>query len=453
MKNAIKAFWVALLEKVNKKINQWLSVPKSRPTVDAGDDSRVNFFAMIVRKVMNRALMGAQYSVTTNSAQAEPLKELCENLSENIYKITANMIGGAERSECWVVPSFITVGGENKLVHSYADGSRICITAVKENGQIAECYIILESVKRKDKIYFLCRKHELNDNGDLTISYFTADEEANEVVANVPEWESLVNQMVTYSGANIIGIGRYKSPVVPLNNYSVYGVPLNFGCAEIERQIQAAVENIEQEMRASKKMLFPDWSIVKQDGDGKNANIGTGIDGYIFPIRKKSGVDGSLIDEYCPNVRYSEYSARLNDLLVEYQAQMGVRDLVTQSDGSAATATEIKTKNADNMALEQAIRREIRKGNIMTLESDALYLGIPQDAWAYDEDYQDIYVDDAAKLNEIITVMNNGAAEVDDLVKYYFPTLSDEERAEKIARINESKQAITESSILSALNM
>lgn len=56
-------------------------------------------------------------------------------------------------------------------------------------------------------------------------------------------------------------------------------------------------------------------------------------------------------------------------------------------------------------------------------------------------------------LNEIITVMQNGGAEVDDLVKFYFPTLSDEERAEKIARINESKQASTESSILSALNM
>lgn len=453
MKNAIRNFWVALLEKVNQKINQWLNVPKGRPTMDAGDDTKVNFFAMVVKKVMNRALMGAQYSVTTDSKQAEPLIELCENLSENIYKITANMIGGAERSECWVVPSFIKVGGENKLVHSYADGSRICITATKEDGQIAECYIILETVKRNEKIYFLCRKHTLNDNGDLEISYFVADEQASEVTADIPEWDTFVNQVVTYRGANIIGIGRYKSPVVPLNNYSVYGVPLNFGCAEIERQIQAAVENIEQEMRASKKMLFPDWSIVKQDGDEKNQGIGNGIDGYIFPIRKKSGVDGSLIDEYCPNVRYSEYSARLNDLLVEYQAQMGVRDLVTQTDGSTATATEVKAKNADNMALEQAIRRELCKGNIMTLEADALYLGIPQGTWEYDEDYQDIYVDDAAKLNEIITVMNNGAAEVDDLVKYYFPTLSDEERAEKIERINASKQSSTEQSIMAALNM
>ena len=35
MKNAIKNFWVALLSKINDKINQWLNAPKSKlPTMD-----------------------------------------------------------------------------------------------------------------------------------------------------------------------------------------------------------------------------------------------------------------------------------------------------------------------------------------------------------------------------------------------------------------------------------
>lgn len=98
-------------------------------------------------------------------------------------------------------------------------------------------------------------------------------------------------------------------------------------------------------------------------------------------------------------------------------------------------------------------RSALRQGKEEALKADSIYLNIPLDLWQYDEDYQDLYTDDTQKLNEIITVMQNGGAEVDDLVKFYFPTLSDEERAEKIARINESKQASTESSILSALNM
>ena len=54
--------------------------------------------------------------------------------------------------------------------------------------------------------------------------------------------------------------------------------------------------------------------------------------------------------------------------------------------------------------------------------------------------------------SEIITVMQNGGAEVDDLVKFYFPTLSDEERAEKIARINAQAQVKTDEAIERILN-
>lgn len=471
MKNAIKNFWVALLSKINNKINQWLNVPKNKlPTMDAGDDTVVNFFAMVVKKVLNRALMGAEFDVISDSTQAEPLKELCEDLNRNAYKITANMIAGNENisghsvAECWAVPSFIKVQGENKLVHSYIDGSRVLITGIRDDGQISECYMVLNAVKRKDKVYFLYRKHTLSDDGDLSISFFVADDNANMVEADIPEWDDLIYgfdgngtkqaKETIYKGVNHIGFGRYKSPVVPLNNDTVYGVPLNYGCGEIERQLADDVLNITHEMKASKKMLFPDWSIVKEDTRGNAVSLGYAVDEYIYPIKKKAGVDGSLIDEYCPAIRYSDYAQKLEDDLCKYQAQMGVRDLITHTENtSGATATEIKSKNADNMALEQSIRKALRTGNEETLQADSIYLNIPFDLWQYDEDYQDIYTDDAQKLNEIITVMQNGGAEVDDLVKFYFPTLTDEERAEKIARINEGKQASTENSILSALNM
>ena len=168
MKNAIKNFWVNLLSKINDKINQWLNAPKSKlPTMDAGDDTVVNFFAMVVKKVLNRTLMGAEFDVISDSTQAEPLKELCEDLNRNAYKITANMIAGNENisgnsvAECWAVPSFINVQGENKLVHSYIDGSRVLITGIRDDGEISECYMVLNAVKRKDKIYFLPKVHIL----------------------------------------------------------------------------------------------------------------------------------------------------------------------------------------------------------------------------------------------------------------------------------------------------
>ena len=457
MKDSIKNFWLALLSKINKKINQWLNEPKNKlPTTDAGDDTKINFFAMIIKKVLNRALMGAEFDIISDSTQAEPLKELCEDLNENAYKITANMIGGKVRSECWAVPSFISVGGKQKLVHSYIDGDRLCITQVKEDGQIAECFMILNATKRNNKIYFLCRHHTLNDMGDLVIDYFVSDDEANEVAANIPEWDSFINQEITYKGVNHIGFGRYKSPVIPLNNDTVYGVPLNFTCGEIERRLQEAVNMISHEMKASKKMLFPDWSIVKEDEKGNIQGLGNSytIDEYIFPIRHMAGVNGSLIDEYCPAVQYSAYAPYLEDLLCQYQAQMGVRDLITHTENTnGATATEIKSKNADNLALETSIRKVLRNGNIMTLEADSIYLGIPRDLWEYDENFKDIYEDEQQTLNNLMSLYNTGAIELEDIIKYWFPTYSDEQIAEKMARINEAKVNDVNKSIEDMLNI
>ena len=43
-------------------------------------------------------------------------------------------ISGNSVAECWAVPSFIKVQGENKLVHSYIDGSRVLITGIRDDG-------------------------------------------------------------------------------------------------------------------------------------------------------------------------------------------------------------------------------------------------------------------------------------------------------------------------------
>ena len=454
MKNTIKQFWLNFLTKLNNKINQWLNKPNGTiPTTDADDDTIINFFAMVLRKVTNRALMGAEFDVVSDSKQAEPLKDLCADLCDNAYKITVNMLGGRERSECWVVPSFVKSGGQNRLIHSYIGGDRICITAMRDDDSIAECYMILNAVKRKEKMYFLCRKHSLDDNGNLTISYFTADETAAEISADIPEWDSLINTEIHYANVNHIGFGRYKSPVVPLNNDTVYGVPLNYRCGFIEQQLQRAADMIAHEMKASKKMLFPDWSIVKEDKHG-SVTLGYALEGYIYPQKKKAGIDGSLIDAYCPNVRKSEFASYLTDLLCQYQAQMGVRDLITHTENTnGATATEIKSKNADNLALETSIRKSIRKGNIMTLEADSIYLNIPRDLWEYDEDFKDIYEDEQQTLNNLIALYDKGAVEIEDIIKYWFPTFDDEQVAEKAKKIKEAKSDGTKQSLEDMLSM
>jgi hypothetical protein len=455
MRNKIKVFWMNLLQNINNRINQWLNKNKETlPVTDAGDDSVVNFLAMILRKVINRTLMGAEFSVVSDSTQAEPLIDLCDDLQEHMQGVAGQMLGNSIHAECWVVPSFITVGGEQKLVHSYISGDRVCITQTKEDGQIAECYMIINAVERNDRTFFLCRKHNLDDNGNLVISYFVADDKAKEVNADIPEWDTLKNTEVTYASVNNIGFGRYKSPVNAFGTDTVYGVPLNHGCGLIEAQLRNAVEYIEKEMKASKKMLFPDWSIVRQtDKDGKPVGMYS-IDDHIFPIRKAAGTNGSLIDEYSPAIRGTEYEEHLTSLLERYQALMGVTEIITHNGTTkGATATEVKVLNTDNISLEQSIKRAIKRGNIETLEADAMYLGIARDLWEYDEEYADIYVDEQQMLKNYIDLYNIGAVELRDVVKYWFPTYSEEQIDEKVAKMEEAKTNNAQKSIEELLNV
>lgn len=451
MREKIVMFWGHLLEKVDDKINQWLNRNKANAKItDAGDDSVVNFFLMVLRKVVNRTLMGAEYSVVSDSTLAEPIRELCKNLQENIYDVVGNMLGNNIHAECWVVPSFIRVGGKQKLVHSYVNGEKLCITQTKEDGSIAECYMIINATVRNNKTYFLCRKHNLDDDGNLTISYFTADETAKEIRADIPEWDSIVSTEVTYFGVNHIGFGRYKSPVNAYGNDTIYGVPLNYGCGLIEAQLRRAVDYIEKEMKLSEKKLFADLRIVRKDERIKEYVI----DESIFNIRLNNESAGDLIKEYCPAVRNTEYEAHLTSLLERYQALMGVRDVITHNETtSGATATEVKILNADNISLEQNIKKAIRKGNIETLEADAMYLGIARDLWGYDEEYADIYADEQQTLKNYLDLYNIGALEIKDLVKYWFPTYSNEQIEEKVAAISEAKASGERRSIENLLNL
>lgn len=451
VKETLQRFWKNLLEKIDNKINQYLNKSNGKKSiVDADDDTVVNFFTMILKKVINRALMGAEYDVVSDSTLVEPLQELCANINDNAYRIAGYMLGAKPYAECWCVPSFITVGGQQKLIHSYLDGSRVRITSIKEDEQINECYMILNVTKRRNKEYFLCRKHILDDNGNLTISYFVADGEARETNSSVlPEWDSLVKTEVKYPGVNHIGFGRYKSPVQAFND-SVYGVPLNYNCGLIEEQLKKAVEDIEKEMKLSGKKLFADRNLLKRYED----------EGYkvvedIFPAKVNPGDSvKQMIAEYCPAIRGSEYEAHLTSLLERYQSLMGVAELITHNGTTnGATATEIRMLNMDNLSLEQSIKKAIRKGNVETLEADGIYLGIARDLWTYDEDYTDIYVDADKELDKYIKMYETGAIELSDLVRYWNPTFTEEQIEEKVMAINEAKTSNTQKSIEELLNI
>jgi hypothetical protein len=297
VKKTLQNFWRNLLTKLNDKINQWLNGSESANREARADNfDIVNPFVMILKKLLNHCFMQCDFELTTDSSVAEPLTELCEDLQKNCYKIGAYMLGGSDTpgniSECWAVPCFEIVGGQQKLIHNYIGGDRVIITGIKAD-RITQCYMILDAVKRSNKTYLLCRKHNLDDNGNLTISYFVSDENAQEISADIPEWESLIKNEITYPAVNHIGFGRYKSPVIALDGDDTYGKAINHGCGKIEAEIQTCFKQIQEEFAHKGVKLFADESIVRtrdKDSNPIKANV---VDEFIYPVKSLAGVTAS----------------------------------------------------------------------------------------------------------------------------------------------------------------
>ena len=325
--------------------------------------------------------------------------------------------------------------------------------------------MIWNATKRNDKVYLLCRQHTLSSDGTLTIRFFIADETAQEINAEIPEWDNFLyafndeglreRKTIVIQGANHIGFGRYKSPVLCFTN-DTYGKPLNYGCGKIEGEIRNTLDMIRLEFKATQTKLFPDWSIVKKtdkDGNPLKAYV---MDEYIYPVRPKSTdkTVTKLIDYFSPEIRTSAYFGLLVQQLEQYQALMGVQELLThERTTNGATATEIRDNNINNMALENSIRKAFAKGNKDTLQADGLYYGIREDLWSYDETWKDIYEDEQQTLNNWLALYNAGVCTLEDVVRYWFPTLSDEHVAQKLTEINSAKNSGTLNSLEEMLNM
>ena len=465
MRDFFKVFWYNLLQKLNNKINQQLnSHDVAGGEMSASDKDKVNFFQMVLKCVLNRALMECEFNVVSDSAQAEPLKTAVKNLNENVYKIGGYMLGGSKandnKSECWAILIDKKCG-----IHHFMNGDEICITA-KSGDHITDCFMIWNAVKRNDRIYLLCRRHTLDDDGTLKIRFFIANETAEEINADIPEWDNFlymfddngakVRKETIIPNANHIGFGRYKSPVMCLDD-DTYGKPLNYGCQKIEAEIQDTLDMVRQELAATKTKLFPDWSIVKDtDSNGNPLNTYV-MDGYIYPIKSKSGLNDNrknMIDYFSPEIRTSAYYGVLVQQLEQYQSWMGVQELIThERTTNGATATEIRSNNINNMALERNIRAAITKGNIETLKADGLYYGIREDIWSYDETWKDIYEDEQQTLNNWLSLYNAGLCTVEDIVRYWFPTLNDEQVAEKVSQLNAERADGTADSLEKLLNI
>lgn len=398
------------------------------------DYRNYNPLDIVVSKLTVLSMDEATIDLESDSILTQPLQGLCDEVEKKRYEICSLMLG---EGGCFVTLATGENGQPYHRIMRQADVSAYSISADK----ITEIAIVIDRKKVKYREYCLVRRHLLDDQGTLWVEYYTTDKNGNRDY--LPEWAHYENEGVKFLNANHIGVAYFKSPQNSRGLEQFFGVPLNFGCEQIEDEIRKDREALAGEMKKAQMKLFVDKSITRIEHTDKGDRYGLPED--VFVIQKKSGVDGGLIDEFAPVTRFEDYKNKLNQSYMEYEDQVGLnRGFLTEAERTAgATATEIRTVNVKTISTMKKIQSTMYDGIKDLLEADSMFLGISLDLWSLKVDWYNPFEDEATQWKNLIEAYDKGAAEIEDLILFRFPNLSPDEIAEKVIRINESKKTDT----------
>ena len=431
-------FWSNFWGFVKKKIDQYDEEKKIVVKVQDWENiTEYNPLAIANTKLTSLVCDEATVELQTDSTLVEPLIPLAENLEAKRYEICSTMCGKGG--------VFVTMatGEDDEPYHRIIAPADVSVYRMVAD-KMYEVAMVIDKKIVKHREYRLIRHHILDNEGTLWIYFYTTDKSGNEEY--LAEWEAEKDKNIKLLNANNIGIAYFRSPQ-DSRGLSQWGVPLNFGCEEVENQIKVARNNLDEEMHLMKTKLFADETISRKIGtkDGERFDLPEGI----YTIRKKAGVDGTLIDSFAPSTRYADYKQKLIDAKADWEDVVGLdRGFLTEAEHTAgATATEIRTANTKTRSFVKKIQSAMFDGIKATLEADAVFLNIPLDLYEVNVDFFDSFADETEQWNRLLQGRENGVVEDEDLITWLFPTLSEQEKADKIARISEKTKLNTDEAL------
>ena len=431
-------FWSNVWRWVKKNLDEYDEEKKIQVKIQQWEDIRdYNPLSIANTKLTSLVCDEATVELQTDSTLVEPLIPLAENLEAKRYEICSTMCG---KGGCFVT---MATGEDDEPYHRIIAPADVSVYRMVAD-KMYEVAMVIDKKIVKHREYRLIRHHILDENGTLYVYYYTTDKSGN--AEYLAEWEHYKNDNVAYYNARNIGVAYFRSPQ-DSRGLSQRGVPLNFGCEEVENQIKVARNNLDEEMHLMKSKLFADETVARKIGtkDGERFDLPEGI----YTIRKKAGVDGTLIDSFAPSTRYNDYKQKLIDAKADWEDMVGLdRGFLTEAEHTAgATATEIRTANTKTRSFVKKIQSAMFDGIKATLEADAVFLNVPLDLYEVNVDFFDSFSDETEQWNRLLQGRENGVVEDEDLITWLFPTLSEQEKADKIARISEKTKLNTDEAL------
>lgn len=436
-------FWSNVWRWVKKNLDEYDEEKKIQVKIQQWEDIReYNPLSIANTKLTSLVCDEATVELQTDSTLVQPLIPLAENLEAKRYEICSTMCGKGG--------VFVTMatGEDDEPYHRIIAPADVSVYRMVAD-KMYEVAMVIDKKIVKHREYRLIRHHILDENGTLYVYYYTTDKSGNEEY--LAEWEHYKNDNVMYIGANNIGVAYFRSPQ-DSRGLSQWGVPLNFGCEEVEAKLKKARKDLDEEMELMKAKLFADESIVRKitAKEGERFDLPEGI----YTIRKKAGVDGTLVDAFANATRYNDYKQNVIDKERDWEDMVGLDPgFLTEVDPTNnATATQIKSSNVKTKSFVKRLQSAMFDGIKATLEADAVFLNIPLDLYTVMIDWYDVFVDEEGQYQRIANAVDRGVLEKEDELRWLYPNMTDEEIADKLARLETQSQVNTDAALERILN-
>lgn len=422
-------------EKVNKKNN----------VKDWSDTEHYNPLDIVVKKLKILVNDEATFKFDSDSAVAEPLRSLCADLENKRYEICSVMLG---KGGCFVT---LATGADGMYYHRIISPDDVSIYRTAAD-KIYEAAAVIDRKTVKQRRYSLIRHHSLDENGTLTIRYYTVNESGAFVYFE--PWEHYKNGDVAFRNAGHIGITYFKSPQDSNGHESFFGVPLNYACADEEKHLTEARNMLRSEMEHAQIRLFPDESITQTD-TSENKKTRFNLPERVYPIRKKAGIDGNLIDSFAPSTRQADYERQFIVAGREYENRIGLNaGFITPPEHTDnATATEIKNSNIKTISMIKNVQKAMSQGVLDALASDGIMLNIRRELWSVFIEWFNPFENEETQWTRLKELHDKGGASIKRLMKWVNPEMSDEDIENELEEISGEKQVSYNSAIMQALNM
>lgn len=389
------------------------------------DISRTNFTAIVSNKMANKTIGESGLDVIGEGDRAEYVRKALESVWANIKNVvsTAYGIGG-----CAVVPYLYGTD----MYCSMVPGNQFFITAMA-GADIVSCAVKCDERKTRVHTYSRIAEHTVKD-GVYTIRNTVIDENnAEHPLSVIKDWESIPEEVVI-TGVDRLPVAYIKCPANPRRPMRPEGVPITYGCDEVITDILNLHTEYRMEYNLKRTFVGVDQTMVDKDGQLSS----NGLFKRILTNGGKVG-QASGMEVFSPDIRQTAYHERMAELYALLENQIGTSSgVLTRTESSMATATEIKQANLDTKSMVALMQTEIDRAVDTIAYAAELYADLygvrgesPEVNVAWDMSLWESSTETFSQMVQAATLDAISAAEV----RRFITGESQEEAEEAVAKI------------------